>query len=27
VLTYLREAIEAFLCGRPAPPLVPVPDS
>ena len=27
VLAYLREAIEAFLCGRSAPPLVPVPDS
>ena len=27
VLAYLREAIEAFLFGRSAPPLVPVPDS
>ena len=27
VLAYLREAIEAFLFGHSAPPLVPVPDS
>jgi hypothetical protein len=27
VLAYLREAIEAFLFGRSAPPWVPVPDS
>ena len=26
VLAYLREAIAAFLFGRPVPPLVPVPE-